>query len=323
LRQPPQELVNTCWEYGDEKRQLEGVKRLQRYSAQDKAIHSQVKLAVVGKENVGKTVLIYRLMRRDEEAHDYLQSRQSTRGVHHDRWEHPLGSADATEQGNVEFIVWDYAGQHEYRGTHQCFFTRQALYLVVFDLSEDEGESAARAKQWICDIEDRVAGAVFALVGTKADLVPSEEAQRKYRRVLSEVHSCLEQRKQWSGTSSTDGAMVIPASREEDPCTWIVGCTDTFMLNGCIDRLRMAIVNDVIRRHSKRFPNLFEERPVAWLRVLDAMLDLRLSNVSSMFVETEAVRAKAEVTEEELETGLRFWHEVGMCLWYENSACAP
>jgi GTPase SAR1 family protein len=175
-----------------------------------------VKLAVVGKENVGKTALIHRLMRRDEEAQAYLQSRQSTRGVHHDRWEHALGSADATERADVVFIMWDYTGQYEYRSTHQCFFTRQALYLVVFDLSEDEGESAACAKQWICDIEDRVAGAV---VGTKADLVPSEEAQRKYRRVLSEVHLYLEQRKQWERTSSTDGAMVIPASVEEDPCT--------------------------------------------------------------------------------------------------------
>jgi GTPase SAR1 family protein len=109
-----------------------------------------VKLAVVGKENAGKTVLIYRLMHCDEEAQGHLQSRQSTRGVHHDRWEHPLGSADATERGNVTFIV----GLRGTARTHQCFFTRQALYLVVFDLSEDERESAARAKQWICDIED-------------------------------------------------------------------------------------------------------------------------------------------------------------------------
>jgi GTPase SAR1 family protein len=320
LRQPPQQLVNTCWTHHDTKMQLKGVQRRQWYTARVKAKHSLVKLAVVGKENVGKTVLIYRLMRRDEEAQGHLQSRQPTRGVHHDCWEHPLGSADATQREKLEFIVWDYAGQHEYRGTHQCLFTRQALYLVVLDLNEDEGESAKCAKQWICDIEDRVAGAVFALVGTKADLVPSEEAQRKYRRVLSEVHLYLEQRKQWERTGSTDGAMVIPASVEEGPCTWIVGCTDTFMLNGYIDKLREAIVNDVIRRHSKRFPHLFEERPVAWLRVLNVMLDLRRSSVSSIFVETEAIREKAKVTDEELKTGLRFWHEVGMCLWYESSA---
>jgi GTPase SAR1 family protein len=37
------------------------------------AKHSLVKLAVVGKENVGKTVLVHRLMRRDEEPQGYLQ----------------------------------------------------------------------------------------------------------------------------------------------------------------------------------------------------------------------------------------------------------
>jgi GTPase SAR1 family protein len=165
--------------------------------------------------------------RRNREAQDYLQTRQSTKGVHHDCWENPLGSADATEGRKLAFVVWDYAGQHEYRGTHQCFFTRQALYLGVFDLSEDEGKSAAAAVQWICDIEDRVAGAVFALVGTKADLVSAEEAQRKYRSVLSEVHSYLEQRKEWRQeqlwrSSNTDVATVIPAPVEDDASVWIV-----------------------------------------------------------------------------------------------------
>jgi hypothetical protein len=67
--------------------------------------------------------------------------------------------------------------------THQCCFTRQAFYFLVFDLSADARESAVSAVQWICDIEDRVGGAVFALVGTKADLVPSDEAPMKYRNV--------------------------------------------------------------------------------------------------------------------------------------------
>jgi GTPase SAR1 family protein len=44
-----------------------------------------VKLVVVGKENVGKTVLIYRLMRRDEEAQGHLQSREPTTFTHGSR----------------------------------------------------------------------------------------------------------------------------------------------------------------------------------------------------------------------------------------------
>jgi hypothetical protein len=76
-------------------------------------------------------------MCRDEEAQDYLRTRQLTRGVHHGYWENPLDSADATAGRELVLVSWDH-------GTHQCFFTRQALYL---DLSEDERESAECAMQ--------------------------------------------------------------------------------------------------------------------------------------------------------------------------------
>jgi hypothetical protein len=77
-----------------------------------------------------------------------------------------LGHSDvAVEQ--LVILARDYAGQHEHLDMHRCLFTRQALYLVVFDLSEDTRGSATRAIQWICDLEDRLAGAVFALVGTR------------------------------------------------------------------------------------------------------------------------------------------------------------
>jgi hypothetical protein len=96
---------------------------------------------------VGKTVLTYRLMKRDNEARACLQERQSTWGVHHERWELPLGDMHDNTCShlpggeNLVLVVWDYAGEHEYRGT-QCFFTRQALYLVVFDLNTEEQDSA-------------------------------------------------------------------------------------------------------------------------------------------------------------------------------------
>jgi hypothetical protein len=64
----------------------------------------------------------------------------------------------------------------------------------------------------------------------------------------------------------------------------------------CIDRLREDIVTDVIARHSERFPHLFKERPVEWLRMLHAMLSLRRSISCGIFVKTDTF---TEVTEEE------------------------
>jgi hypothetical protein len=51
--------------------------------------------------------------------------------------------------------------------------------------------------------------------------------RRRRRIILSEVHLYLEQREEWWCTSNTGGAMAILVSVEEDPCIWIVGCTDT------------------------------------------------------------------------------------------------
>jgi hypothetical protein len=57
----------------------------------------------------------------------------------------------------------------------------------------------------------------------------------------------------------------------------------------CIDRLREAIVTDVIARHSERFPHLFKER--------HTMLSLRRSISCGISVKTDTF---TEVTEEEL-----------------------
>jgi hypothetical protein len=47
----------------------------------------------MGKENVGTTVLTYRLIGRDDKAQKLLHERQPTWGVHHERWEHPWDTA--------------------------------------------------------------------------------------------------------------------------------------------------------------------------------------------------------------------------------------
>jgi GTPase SAR1 family protein len=274
-------------------------------------IYAQMKLAVVGKEGVGKTVLTHRLMRKHEEARVCLEARKSTTGVRHEQWVNPLGcsSSDDDHAKQLVLIVWDYAGQHAYRGTHQCFFTRQSLYILVFDLSVDEKDSAACGIQWMFDIHDRVPGAVFALVGNKADLLSQDEARRKYQYVLGELRNA-------SLTITESPPLVADTSVDND---WIVSCTDGDMPHASIDRLREAIVRKVILVHRDRFPILFQERPEALKRILEAMF--RLGNSQPIFVLKDDIRREARVMKDaELEIGLRFWHEVGMCLWYGDSA---
>jgi hypothetical protein len=66
FRQPPQELVSKCWVQFDKQKQLEGVQRLQLYVSQKKMSHSQMKLAVVGKEQVDtqRKLCLHKIYRR-------------------------------------------------------------------------------------------------------------------------------------------------------------------------------------------------------------------------------------------------------------------
>ena len=76
-----------------------------------------------------------------------------------------------------------------YRGTHQCFFTRQALNLLVFDLTQPQEQSARQVRSWVRSIHSSVSGPVFCLVGTKLDLVDKAEAVAKYLFVLEQLHA--------------------------------------------------------------------------------------------------------------------------------------
>jgi GTP-binding protein EngB required for normal cell division len=279
--------------------------------------YPKVKLALVGNEKVGKTVLINRLMNKDEDPSHHSKSPLPTRGVHYKCWEipkscHPLDSGGLLLSKADPLIlgVWDYAGHHTYLGTHQYFFTREALYLLVFDLSADERKSCESVIQWLRDVEDRVAGATFVLVGTKADkLASKEEAQGTYSRVLYALLTYLNRRvDQRAGTGRRP--MVTPSSLDEDSSSWIVGCAD----NSCIKSLRNALVRHIVIHHRQRYPELFEPRSATSLRVLE-LLNLRRSGV---FVPINYLQEETHEPTEKLESALRRLHEAGICLWYEH-----
>ena len=81
-------------------------------------------------------------MGNEQDAKQYLKYDRSkgfqegeTQGVHHEEWNVALHEYLPGRTGRLKMLVWDYAGQFIYRATHQCFFTRQAIYMLVFDLT--------------------------------------------------------------------------------------------------------------------------------------------------------------------------------------------
>jgi len=90
--------------------------------------HTTAKVVLVGDHSVGKSALGYRLL------HNRFEKQESTHGQQF--WVFPaLGQrrADGTE---CEAILWDFAGQPDYRLVHALFVDNADLALVLFDASD-------------------------------------------------------------------------------------------------------------------------------------------------------------------------------------------
>ncbi|MDP2436925.1 MAG: protein kinase [archaeon] len=117
---------------------------------------NQVKLMVVGRAAVGKTSLVRALY-----GQRFDSAVVSTDGI-------DLG--EFVEQG-VRFATWDFGGQKVDRFTHQLFLADNALYLLLFKLTDRPEESLKELRFWLNSVLSRSTAnaAKVLLVGTHAD----------------------------------------------------------------------------------------------------------------------------------------------------------
>lgn len=111
----------------------------------------EAKLVLVGEGGVGKTTLLKALMGREDK--QPREDEPTTHGVQIDiralHLPHP-------EQEDVEIQrnAWDFGGQEVYRVTHQFFFSRRSLYLLVWE--PRLGVSQCQVEDWLKLIRLRV-----------------------------------------------------------------------------------------------------------------------------------------------------------------------
>ena len=122
------------------------------------------KVVVVGDSTVGKTSLLFRLKNERFNAMN-----QSTIGC--EFFAHTV-SLDKDYPGhtrNVKLLLWDTAGQEEFRSFTPNFLRGAAACLICYDLTNID--SFRHITGWLKDVHDTCTDAVpVALVGTKADL---------------------------------------------------------------------------------------------------------------------------------------------------------
>ena len=117
------------------------------------------KLLLVGEGNVGKTSLIAALR-----SAPFVEGRPTTHGIEIS----PLTIHHPSLDMDMTVRAWDFGGQEVYRISHQFFFTRRALYLVVWNARQ--GQEQDEVEGWLRRIRLRVGHDARALlVATHCD----------------------------------------------------------------------------------------------------------------------------------------------------------
>jgi Leucine-rich repeat (LRR) protein len=108
----------------------------------------ECKLVLVGEGKVGKTTLLKALTGKEPRSEE-----KSTHGVSIERQAMTLPHPEKTDV-TIQFNAWDFGGQEFYRVTHQFFFSRRSIYLLVWE--PRTGVQQCQVEDWLKLIRLRV-----------------------------------------------------------------------------------------------------------------------------------------------------------------------
>jgi GTPase SAR1 family protein len=135
----------------------------------------QVKVLVLGKENVGKTTLVRRIIgdwglgSRMKSFTFGKDTRNPTDGIDMKQW-------IPEEMENTIVYFWDFAGQELYYSTHHFFLTDNSINLIVFDCTKSLLEN--RLLFWLNSIQSRFPGSHIILVGSFTENMKKEKIEQ-------------------------------------------------------------------------------------------------------------------------------------------------
>jgi hypothetical protein len=172
LLTPPPEVVS---------RGTEAVLSFLQELSREHVFRYEAKLILIGEAGTGKSSLLRALHGKAFEA-----SLEATCGIEIDTLILPHPSLP---DQSLLFNVWDFGGQDVYRATHQFFFTKRSLYLVVWNARL--GAEHGNLDYWLNTLRMLVPSASVLLVATHCDehILDLNVAQYRadYRQIVQVV----------------------------------------------------------------------------------------------------------------------------------------
>jgi small GTP-binding protein len=156
----PDGLALACTNEGADQIQIWGIDPavLASVSAEESAFYITIKVALLGESGVGKTSLAFRMVSGQ------FQQHPSTHGQRF--WVLSELAKTRTDGATCEAVLWDFAGQADYRIVHALLLDDVDVALLVFDPG-DTRELLKGVTYWLRQLNRHTTGAV--LVGAKMD----------------------------------------------------------------------------------------------------------------------------------------------------------
>jgi heat shock protein 1/8 len=226
-----------------------------------------------------------------------------------------------TECSESKFIlsVFDFGGQNVFNVIHPLFLTRFGVYLLVFNMEwlQDDAPRAVRDRclqtltfwlnsvtvHTLNDANGKITPIFF--IGTRKDIVTSAH---DHVRISTLIYNAFSRSVAWP--------YVIENSSAEGPNGLIDLCF--FPINNTLGN-QDPTLNKLYQQIEKAVDDsdyVHVERPLNWFGVLDALKAQQLPYLSLSKVH-EIVKS-CHVPEEQLEILLKFFHEMGILMWFNN-----
>jgi len=116
----------------------------------------EAKLVLIGEGDVGKTTLLKALTGKDPK-----KGEETTHGISIDIQALSLPHPDQPDT-HLKFNAWDFGGQEVYRVTHQFFFSKRAVYLLLWE--PRRGVQQCQVEDWLKMLRLRVGEAARVII---------------------------------------------------------------------------------------------------------------------------------------------------------------